>query len=53
MKISVSKATVVAKMIRTLVFSLAKMVLNPLFLSFAVVCQEEISVYISKYSFCP
>ncbi len=39
-------------MMRTLVFSAAKkVVLSQLFLSFVVVCQKEISVYISKHSF--
>ncbi len=40
--------TVVAKIIRTLVFSPAKFFLSQLLLSFAVVCQWEISVYISQ-----
>ncbi len=43
----------VAKIIRTLVFPPAKkkIVLSMLFLYLAVVCQLEISVYISKHSF--
>ncbi len=45
--------TMLAKIIRTLVFSAAKKnILSQLFLSFAGVCQSEISVYISKHSFC-
>ncbi len=37
----------VGKIIKKLVFSPAKK-----YLSFALVCQQEISVYISKHSFC-
>ncbi len=39
-------------MIRTVVYSAAKNGLSQLFLSFSVVSQQEISVYISKHSLC-
>ncbi len=42
------RCSVLCKSLRPLVFLPAKMVLSQLFLYFAVACQEEISVYISK-----
>ncbi len=49
MKQGTVNCTVVAKMIRTLVFLTAKSCFKSVILSFVVVCQWEISVYFSNH----